>query len=193
MNNNALIIFVRNPVLGKVKKRLAATIGNEKALQVYQQLLQHTQSITANLSVKVFVYYADFLNGNDLWNGCEKKLQKGNDLGERMKNAFEELFTSSYKNVCIIGSDCYEITTKIIEEAFEKLQNNNAVIGGAIDGGYYLLGMNKLIENIFITIEWSTNTVFNKTVELIEYQNLSYQLLPFLNDVDEEKDITFTY
>jgi rSAM/selenodomain-associated transferase 1 len=193
MNKNALIIFVRNPILGKVKTRLAATIGDEKALQVYVHLLQHTKSITENVPATKFVFYADDINDNDIWNAYQKKLQNGNDLGERMQNAFEEVFTLGYKNVCIIGSDCYELTQEIIDNAFEDLVSKDAVIGGANDGGYYLLGMNQLINDIFTSIEWSTTTVFNKTIALIEKQNLLYSKLPFLNDVDEEKDITFTY
>ena len=73
----ALIIFVRNPVLGKVKTRLAATMGNEKALAVYLSLLNHTKKITENLPVTKYVFYADEINENDLWNGFEKKLQTG--------------------------------------------------------------------------------------------------------------------
>jgi uncharacterized protein len=190
---NALIIFVRNPILGKVKTRLAATMGNEKALQVYIHLLQHTKSITQNTAVTKFVFYADYINDNDIWNGYEKKLQSGNDLGERMQNAFEKTFALGYKSVCIIGSDCYEITTEIINEAFENLTFCKTVIGPASDGGYYLLGMQTPIKDLFSDIEWSTKNVFIETVNKINTQGLTCHLLTWLNDVDEEKDITFRY
>jgi uncharacterized protein len=193
MYKNALIIFVRNPVLGKVKTRLAATIGNEKALQVYIHLLQHTKSITQNLLATKFVFYADEINTNDIWNDYEKKLQSGNDLGKRMENAFTQLFSEGYKSVCIIGSDCYELTTEIIEEAFEKLNSIDVVIGAAKDGGYYLLGMNNSTKKLFSNVEWSTAKVFSQTMQLINEQKLSRFTLPLLNDVDEEKDITFVY
>jgi uncharacterized protein len=193
MYKNALIIFVRNPILGKVKTRLAATIGNEKALQVYIHLLQHTKNITVSTIATKFVFYADEINDNDIWNGYEKKLQSGNNLGERMENAFKELFAEDYKNICIIGSDCYELTTEIIEEAFEKLNSIDVVIGAAKDGGYYLLGMNNSTKKLFSNVEWSTAKVFTQTMQLINQQKLSCFVLPVLNDIDEEKDITFVY
>jgi uncharacterized protein len=186
---NALIIFVRNPVSGKVKTRLAASVGNEKALLVYNYLLNHTKSITEKLPATVFVYYADYLNENDLWNGCEKRLQSGTDLGERMKIAFEQLFNDGFTNVCIIGSDCYELTTEIINEAFKKLQNHKTVIGPAKDGGYYLLGMKYPLLDLFRNIEWSTNTVFIETLNKIKFQQLTMHLLPELNDIDEKADL----
>lgn len=86
---SALIIFVRNPILGKVKTRLAITIGDENALAVYKQLLQRTKDITADLLVNRLVFYTDEVTANDLWNGYEKCLQSGADLGERMRKAFE--------------------------------------------------------------------------------------------------------
>lgn len=93
---NALIIFVRNPVLGKVKTRLATGIGDAKALQVYEHLLQHTQQIAKEIPATIFVYYADEIHEDDLWNAFEKRKQHGGDLGERMQNAFEELFANGF-------------------------------------------------------------------------------------------------
>jgi uncharacterized protein len=186
---NALIIFVRNPVLGKVKTRLADTIGSEKALLVYQHLLQHTQSITANLPATIFVYYADFVNDNDIWNGCKKKLQSGNDLGQRMKNAFEELFSLGFNKVCIIGSDCYELTSEIINEAFINLYSCKTVIGPASDGGYYLLGMQFPFKDLFSAMEWSTKNVFIETINKINTQSLTCHPLTWLNDIDDENDL----
>ena len=186
---NALIIFVRNLVLGKVKTRLAADIGNEKALQVYEHLLEHTHSITKNLAVTKLVYYADDINEDDLWNGFEKRLQQGNDLGERMQDTFKHLFNEGYSKVCIIGSDCYELNNNIIETAFEKLDNADVVIGPVMDGGYYLLGCNKLIPEFFINKAWSTETVFADTLKDASALKLSIQQLPVLNDIDDEKDL----
>ena len=189
----ALIIFVRNPVLGKVKTRLAATMGNEKALAVYLSLLNHTKKITENLPVTKYVFYADEINENDLWNGFEKKLQTGTGLGQRLKNAFEELFILGHKQVCIIGSDCYQLTTCIVKEAFEKLQSNDVVIGPATDGGYYLLGMCSPLKDLFRGIAWSRENVMADTLKLALVLKLLVQHLPVLNDVDEEKDIDFDY
>jgi uncharacterized protein len=189
----ALIIFVRNPVLGKVKTRLAATMGNEKALAVYKHLLQHTKNITQHLPVTKFVFYADFINHDDVWNGYEKRTQNGKDLGERMHNSFKELFAEGYKKICIIGSDCYELTQEILTEGFKKLNTVENVIGPATDGGYYLLGMQSPLKNLFTNIIWSSESVFTETKNKILENNYSLYVLQTLTDVDEEKDIKFIY
>lgn len=190
---SALIIFVRNPLLGKVKTRIAVTIGDENALVIYKHLLQHTKNITESLPVTKFVFYADEVTTNDLWNGYEKWLQSGTDLGERMSNAFESLFKNGFTKIVIIGSDCLELDKKILSDAFLNLNEYEIVIGPATDGGYYLLGMKYPFKNLFENIIWSSNIVFNETIKQIEKRNLTLFLLPILNDVDEEKDITFDY
>lgn len=186
---NALIIFARNPVLGKVKTRLAAGIGEAKALQVYEHLLQHTQSIVKDIPVTKFVYYADEINEDDIWNGFEKRIQHGNNLGERMQNAFEELFKAGFSKVCIIGSDCFELTTDIINNTFACLDESDVVIGPVMDGGYYLLGSGKFVPQFFINKAWSTSSVFSDTLKDAATLNLSITQLPVLNDIDNEKDL----
>lgn len=177
--------------MGKVKTRLAATIGAERALQVYSLLLKHTHAITANLSCTKYIYYADEVVEGDLWDSGNyvKKIQNGNDLGERMINAFKAAFEARHTQVAIIGSDCYELKTEIILNAFDCLDENDAVIGPARDGGYYLLGLRKLLPSIFKDKNWSTSTVCSDTLEDIESLGLRYMLLPTLNDVDEEVDL----
>lgn len=193
MKKEALIIFVRNPVLGKVKTRIAATIGDENALAIYKHLLQYTKQIVSLVDVTKHIFYADELNGNDLWDGNEKYLQSGVDLGDRMKNAFNCVFAKGYSKVIIIGSDCFELTPDILKSAFDKLDRSDIVIGPAKDGGYYLLGMGKPNPYLFDNIQWSTNRVLYETMEIIKENKLSCNLLPELTDVDEAKDITFTY
>ena len=189
---SAIIIFVRNPVLGKVKTRIAAEIGDENALALYKYLLQHTKDITEGLPVTRFVFYADEIITNDLWNGYEKCLQSGIDLGERMSNAFECLFEKGFTKLVIIGSDCFELDEQMITAAFFKLDEYEIVIGPATDGGYYLLGMQSPFKNLFENITWSSNSVFNETIKKINQHNLSVCLLPTLNDVDEAIDIPIT-
>ncbi len=107
----ALIIFIRNPVLGKVKSRLAATVGEESALTIYKKLLLHTHAISKNIAVDKFVFYEDFLNENDIWENdvYQKSLQQGADLGDRMKQAFAKLFSEGYQEIIIVGSDCWQL------------------------------------------------------------------------------------
>jgi len=191
MNKELLIIFIKNPVLGKVKTRLAATIGSEKALAVYQQLLTRTEAITKNLPCEKVVYYSDFIAEDDSWSSLvyQKQLQSGSDLGDRMFNAFKDGFAAGFNSICIIGSDCFELTSDIILRAFEKLQQNEVLIGPATDGGYYLLGLTELLPFLFQDKSWSTENVLEQTLQDIKEKGLSVALLPALTDVDEEKDL----
>ena len=185
----ALIIFVRNPVLGKVKTRLAASIGNESTLAVYKYLLQHTKNICENLPAAKYVFYADEINNDDMWNGYEKQLQSGNDLGERMTNAFKYLFKNGYKKIIIIGSDCLDLTNEILNSAFCQLENTEVIIGPAKDGGYYLLGMMKDCTILFSKNDWGTNLVYENTLALINENRFRYANLIMLNDVDTVADL----
>ena len=111
MNKNLTIVFVRNPELGKVKTRLAKTIGDEDALKIYTILLQHTESVLHKVSSDKVVYYSEEIQHNDLWEDAryQKKLQKGVDLGARMPSAFETAFKDSYEKVVIVGSDLFDL------------------------------------------------------------------------------------
>ena len=186
---SALIIFVRRPVLGKVKTRLAATIGDESALLVYKHLLAHTKSVTQELAMNKFVFYADEIDTDDLWNGFEKHLQAGNDLGERMKNAFQLLLKEGFKKIIIIGSDCLEMYTHLLNNAFRELDKSDIVIGPARDGGYYLLSMKNDHSFLFDTSNWSTATVYSDTINLMNANKLSYTVLAELNDIDTLADL----
>ena len=190
-STTCLILFVRDPVLGKVKTRLAVSIGDEQALRVYKLLLNHTRTITVGLNCTKYVYYADSVISVDLWDKGNfiKAVQSGNDLGERMLHAFQSAFDDGYKKVVIIGSDCFQLSTELIISAFDVLNHYDAVIGPAEDGGYYLLGLKKLVPAIFKDKTWSTNSVCRDTIKDIESMNLSYKLLPILNDVDEAADL----
>lgn len=190
-SDNILMIFVKNPELGKVKTRLASTIGKEKALKVYKTLLAHTCTIVNSISFDKAVFYSDSITHNDLWDNemFQKYLQEGEDLGEKMLSAFTFTFAIGYKNVVIIGSDCIELTVKIIEEAFELLRSNDVVIGPAKDGGYYLLGMNKLYKELFQNKKWSSENVLLDTVIDLKKINVPYKLLKTLSDVDREEDL----
>lgn len=188
---NALILFTKNPELGKAKTRLAKTIGDKKALEIYIKLLQHTRELVEPLAVSKFLFYSDKIEENDNWNNNEyhKKVQNGADLGQRMRNAFEDVFNLGYKKVIIIGSDCYELNSKIVKQAFDLLNENDTVIGPTFDGGYYLLGMKELHKTLFENINWSTETVFEETKRVLENKQLTSFSLQKLTDIDEEKDL----
>ena len=188
----AIIIFAKNLIYGQVKTRLATTIGNDMALSVYQHLLHHTASVVNYLPIDKIVFYSTILEEEDLWNKevYKKQLQTGNDLGERMRNAFDYAFEQGNKEVAIIGTDCLEITSAIIMNAFAYLKNNDVVIGPASDGGYYLLAMKQAHHPLFQNIEWSTDEVLKMTLAICTQLNLTVHLLPQLSDVDNEHDLS---
>ena len=189
-----LVIFARNPELGKTKTRLAKTLGDETSLAIYYKLINHAQQITNELPLDVAVYYSSFIDKEDSWDNKRffKRLQKGNDLGEKMFNAIKEGFEMGYREVLLIGTDIYSLTDTIIMDGFEKLLNSDVVIGPAVDGGYYLIGMKKPHQSIFKLDEWSHSQVFSETLELLKEAKLSFSETFILNDIDEETDLVGT-
>ena len=189
MSKNLLIVFTRNPELGKVKTRLAKTVGNATALKIYIFLLERTRDIAVQVSADKAVYYSVKVRENDIWdaNNFQKHQQVGEDLGIRMLHAFKNGFKAGYEKVMIIGSDLYDLTAETIENAFIALEDNEVVIGPAEDGGYYLLGMNSLEEKVFKNKNWGTETVRKNTLE--ELKDKKVFLLGELNDVDVFEDI----
>jgi len=190
----ALLIFAKNLINGEVKTRLAATMGNDFAFSLYKQLLEHTVSITNHLPVGKTIFYSTYIDGQDVWSHdiYEKQIQVGEDLGERMKNAFSYIFDKEYEKAIIIGTDCFEISAAVIMNAFIHLNNHDIVIGPATDGGYYLLGMKQVHAELFQNIYWSTSNVLQQTLAVCIDQNLSVHLLTELSDIDIEKDLDKT-
>ncbi|WP_026754966.1 TIGR04282 family arsenosugar biosynthesis glycosyltransferase [Sediminibacter sp. Hel_I_10] len=188
-SKKAVIIFTRNPELGKCKTRLAKTIGDDAALKVYKHLLAHTAEVSKQVKADRFVFYSEAINVNDIWDPAyfNKKRQEGQDLGARMQHAFSELFQSGYEKVCIIGSDLLDIDADIINSAFEHLNTHDVVIGPAQDGGYYLLAMKTLYQEVFQNKEWGTETVRAETLK--DLQNSNVFLLKELNDIDTFEDM----
>mgnify|MGYP001570808019 CR=1 FL=1 len=188
-SKNSLIIFTRNPILGKVKTRLAKSVGNEIALEIYQFLLNKTKEVTLNIPADKVVFYSEEITNKDIWDATiyKKELQEGTDLGAKMSNAFKTCFKDGYEKVVLIGSDLFDLEEFHIREAFEKLEKNDAVIGPALDGGYYLLGLKKMHPTIFMNKNWGTATVRKNTMKNLEKVNV--HLLPILNDVDVIEDI----
>ncbi|MFL1894951.1 TIGR04282 family arsenosugar biosynthesis glycosyltransferase [Aquimarina sp. 2-A2] len=186
---NLLLLFTRNPELGKCKTRLAATIGEQSALDIYKFLLQHTVNVTRGLKVDKEVHYSVKVRENDIWDPTlyNKKNQLGEDLGARMLQAFSAGFENGYQHIIIMGSDLYDVEQKDIEAAFEALKTNDYVIGPAEDGGYYLLGMNTLTSPLFQNKEWGTATVLKDTLKDLEGKKV--KVLEERNDIDYFEDI----
>lgn len=185
-NSEEIIVFIKNPELGKVKTRLAKTIGDEKALTIYLRLIQHTLSELEKSNKQTHLFFSEFTDKNFIGNNYS--IQEGDDLGERMKNAFEKSLQKNNK-VIIIGTDCPEISVEVIQKAFSVLEENEVVIGPALDGGYYLLGMKKMTPELFENVPWSTETVYKETVKILNELELTWKELPQLRDLDNEEDL----
>lgn len=185
-NGRTLLIFIKNPVAGRVKTRLAAEVGDEEALRIYHALLAHTQRLTLATTARRLLFYSDQIDESDSWPSAlyEKHLQQGDDLGERMRRAFELAFDEGAEQVVIIGSDCPGLEPPLLEEAFYQLQRHDFVIGPATDGGYYLLGMRRYQPSVFDDINWSSAGVLDDTLDRIAVLKADHYLLPPLSDVD---------
>ena len=189
MQQDLLIIFTRNPELGKVKTRLAADVGDQAALEIYLFLLERTRKITQGLKQIKQVHYSDKINPTDLWPNhiYDKRTQVEGDLGCKMRSAFEEGFEEGYKRIVIIGSDLYDLTQEDIELAFERLKTTEVVLGPAQDGGYYLLGLTRLIPALFEGKSWGTDQVLKQS--LSDLKEIPVSLLSERNDADYLSDI----
>lgn len=191
MTQDALIIMIKNPVKGKVKTRLAADIGDDAALAIYMQLLEHTKQVTEMIPQDKFLFYDHVVERNDMFpNSTYKKYtQCSGNLGVRMDYAFSIPFKNEYKKVVMIGSDCYALTQEHLAKAFEALDHHDFVIGPAHDGGYYLIGMKKWNRWVLENKSWSEHKLFQETQADILSRNGTLHLLEPLSDIDELKDI----
>ena len=186
---NALIVFAKNPVSGKVKTRLAESIGDQEALNLYKKLLSNTYLQTKNSVSDKYLFLSEKKDASLYDSSYIQFIQSGNDIGEKMKNAFDKIFKMNYCNIVLTGTDIPDLTTEIINLAFEALNENDFVIGPAFDGGYYLIGMKSFNEFVFENIEWSTDKVLLKTITDIKERSLNYFLLKELYDIDDIEDI----
>jgi uncharacterized protein len=188
--DKAVIVFQKFPEPGKVKTRLAKSIGNEKAANLYRFLIDHTHRQLPPLNAAVFVFYKGPVQKSD-YPAIHYSFhpQEGEDLGAKMAHAFKTVFQKGYKKALIIGTDCYELKTQHLEEAFFELDHQDLVLGPARDGGYYLMGLKTHIPQLFQGIAWSTDTVLAATQKKAAEAGLKSALLETLSDVDRYEDL----
>ena len=188
MNKELVIVFVKNIKLGKVKTRLAKTIGNQAAFEVYKELVKVTEQATKELDTSICIYFSDALVDTK-WNNANKAVQKGVDLGERMKNAFLKGFEDGYERIVLIGSDLPDINASHIKKGLEALENSEVVFGPAEDGGYYLIGMSKMNNKVFQNKPWSQSHLLSETLSELKQNNTTFSTLETLNDIDTFEDL----
>ena len=196
LNKTSIIIFVKYPAAGKVKTRLAATMGNYNAKELYKIISKKIIDNIKQLNkTHKYIFYADKNDKEKVIRWLGKKFfyspQDGNSLGERMMKAFEKVFSHGANKAIIIGTDIPDLTKEIIEEVIKKLNDYDIIIGPSRDGGYYLLGMNTMHRALFEVIEFSTPLVLGQTINKIESLGLKYFLLPELQDIDTEEELLY--
>ncbi len=191
MPSLALIVLMKNPIMGKVKTRIAKGSNDETALSIYKQLLSRCSEVTRSLNedIDILLYYSYFIDEDDDWiHVHQKKLQQGDELGERLINAFTQTFSNGYDKAVVIGTDCYDLSMENVHKAFASLSNSDMVIGPSYDGGYYLLGMKKFYPSLFQDIMWSTDSVFPQTLKKAQLLGLEISTLEKLHDIDHYED-----
>ncbi|HXX57397.1 MAG TPA: TIGR04282 family arsenosugar biosynthesis glycosyltransferase [Thermodesulfovibrionales bacterium] len=192
---SSLLLFVRSPKMGRVKSRLAAVLGAETTLALYRNFVFDIICTLERRSDPLLIFFdppdAEGEIRNWLGKGHAYFPQSGNDLGERMENAFVRSFAEGIEKAVLIGSDIPDLTDHVISEAFASLETRGAVIGPAVDGGYYLIGFRRerFLPEIFRGIQWSTGSVFADTMKAFERFGCGAHVLPEWRDVDTPEDL----
>ncbi len=191
-----IILFTRCPEPGKVKKRLIPMLGEHGAATLQSELTTHALMNAHRFAtidkIRLEVHYAggdrqrmqtlfgrDFVYIN----------QEGFDLGERMRISMDKAFLDGAQRVVLMGADCPGITGAILKQAFAALKRHDCVLGPALDGGYYLIGLSKDQPEIFSSMPWGTDKVLERTLDAIQRLGLKAALLETLIDVDRPDDL----
>ncbi|WP_051249671.1 TIGR04282 family arsenosugar biosynthesis glycosyltransferase [Maridesulfovibrio zosterae] len=192
--NQSVLIFIKYPQSGKVKTRLGKVIGDELAALFYRSFVEDILEKLEQAKVSITLCYDPFrpLKQYQKWLGCRHFIpQRGESLGERMENAFQDNFAGNCTSCTLIGSDIPGIDPQIVQDSLELLKKSTACIGPANDGGYYLIGFQKdnLSKTIFKDMKWSTDTVFNTTLQRLKNEKLNPAILPYFSDIDTLDDL----
>lgn len=196
MSRECLIVFTRYPEPGKTKTRLIPVLGAEGAATLQRQMTEHTLAQVKELqSERLVSAIICFAGGNQQlmqnWLGTcfDYQPQGDGDLGRRMAIAFETTLEAGTQSVVIIGSDCPDLNAQLMMQAFQALEQHDLVLGPARDGGYYLIGLRRLIPELFTGISWSTTEVLQQTMNIAQKLELAVASLPLLSDVDRPEDL----
>jgi len=186
-----LLILLKAPIKGTVKTRLAAETGPAMALDIYRQLLDRVVAAASSLQA-VELHYTPAAEAQLVspWlkPGWSLHPQVDGNLGTRMHHAFSQAFQSGAQRVVMIGTDCPEVNLTDIRSAWAALARHELVLGPAMDGGYWLIGLNRPQPELFRAINWSTATVLTETLDRASQLGLSHHLLRTLSDVDTKAD-----
>jgi len=192
-----LIIFARFPEPGLVKTRLIPALGAEGAARLHRALTRKTVGVAADFhsrrraSVEVWFGGGDELSVKQLLEPhafcCLH--QHGSDLGERLRHAIAAAFRTEIQRVVVIGTDCPDIEPETIAKAFDALRRFDVVVGPALDGGYYLIGLRVDRPELFRGIDWGSENVLKQTLARCRTIGCSTHPLDPLGDVDHAEDL----
>jgi rSAM/selenodomain-associated transferase 1 len=195
-NTRALIVFAKKPQAGKVKTRLSPPLSQQEAAGLYHCMLEDSLAMALSLrGIIPFIFFQDDAAAADYFAALAPGVfaipQRGGDLGERMKNAFSELLSRGFSHVAIIGTDSPDLPPTYINEAFELLtrEETDVVFGPAEDGGYYLLALKQVWEELFSGLPWSSDGLLAASIARAESLGLGIGLLPQWHDVDTAADL----
>jgi len=212
--DHLLLIFLKEPIPGKVKTRLAQTVGAEDAALIYQTLttalldqlkwiknchyrfcfapadaeeaIMHW--ILPDLEHKVDLEHRTILPKQEGLPSVDFSPQSEGDLGDRLVNAFTQGFADGYSSVSAIGTDCPFISARWIETAVIASKDADLTVGPTEDGGYYYINLKVPNFEIFKEVKWSSETTYSDTIKQAKKHNLTLHTLPKLNDIDYHDD-----
>ncbi|HIE07062.1 MAG TPA: glycosyltransferase, partial [Desulfarculaceae bacterium] len=195
-SSRAIIIMTRYPDPGRVKTRLIPALDADEAARLHRQMVEYAMStvrgFTSASPAGIFVFF----NGGSKelmasWLGDEAEYlpQADGNLGDKMRAAFHAVFNREFKTVTMIGSDCPTIDRHILRQAFSSLAQADMVVGPALDGGYYLLGLKQVYDQLFEGIDWGGSKVLTQTLSAARNQRITVSCLPELSDIDRPEDL----
>ena len=184
----AVGIFAKPPYPGSVKTRLIPDIGAAKAASVYRYCLEYTLQVVRASGLEYQLFLSEACD-DVLFQQEEHRLQKGDDLGQRMYHAFQELLDTASDGALIIGTDCLDLTPMHLQDAARSLADHELVLIPALDGGYALIGCTTIHPGLFRNLRWSTDQVYRQT--MVNAERLKYRIrsLESVRDIDTLQDL----
>ncbi|MCP4470271.1 MAG: glycosyltransferase [Gammaproteobacteria bacterium] len=184
----AVGIFAKPPYPGSVKTRLIPDIGAAKAASVYRYCLEYTLEVVRQSGLEYQLFLSEACD-DALFQQEEHSLQKGDDLGQRMYHALQELLNKASDGALIIGTDCLDLTPMHLQDAARSLADHELVLIPAIDGGYALIGCTDIEPGLFRDLRWSTDKVYRQTLANAERLNFRVRSLESVRDIDTLQDL----
>ena len=193
-------LFLKAPRPGTVKTRLAATLGADRAVAIYRDLVADTvdRALAADGIERRVLFFspreaadecAELLPSEALDSGrLLLRPQADGDLGERLEKAFDELLEPGPCRAVLTGTDCPDLRAGDFEDAGAALEDHDLVLGPALDGGYWLVGLRRRAPELFRDMAWSTPEVLQETLRRAATLGLGIHQLRSLRDIDHASD-----